>query len=368
MTYKTYIAMLIISALGSWALTPLAIRLAKRWGAMDQPGPRKLQVRPMPRLGGLAVYFGFLLPWAGLYFLQNPVEAKFREFETLFAGLVFAATAMLALGIYDDIRGANAATKFTVQIAVAIVLWVFGYSIDEIRNPWGGALHLPAWFGLPLTVLWIVGVTNAINLLDGIDGLVSGVTAVLATALAVINVLSNDIVPALLTICLAGACLGFLFWNHEPAKIFLGDSGSLTIGIVLACTSIISLFDAGATRANPLLSVPLILFALPVFDTLRVMLTRIWNGVSPFKADKTHVHHHLLAMGMNHRQASWTLYAVAAGTGSFAVALTRMPLDRQLSLSVFFAAVAGVAFMVWRLGFSGGAKDGPEDDLPPPSA
>jgi len=351
MTYKTYLGMLIVSAVGSWSLTPLAIRLANHWGAVDMPGGRKVHAHPMPRLGGLAVFLGFFLPWIVVYNLNNTVSEKFRNFDTLFVGLALGATAMLLLGIYDDIKGANALTKFVVQIGVSVVLWKIGYNIDQVRNPWGADIVLPWWLSLPFTVLWIVGVTNAINLLDGIDGLVSGVTAVLATSLAAINVLSNDIVPALLTISLAGACLGFLVWNHAPARIFLGDSGSLTIGMVLACISIISLFDAGATKASPLLSVPLILFALPVFDTLRVMLTRISRGGSPFKADKTHVHHHLLALGMNHRQAAWTLYAVAAGTGAFAVALSRMPLDRQVTLSVFFAAVAGAALMVWRIGF-----------------
>ena len=362
MSYKTYIAMLLISGFGSWAITPFAIRLAHRVGAVDLPGGRKVHIAPTPRLGGVAVFLGFLMPWVGLYFLNNPVQAKFREFDTLFAGLILAATAMVLLGIYDDIKGANALTKLAVQISTAVGLWFLGYSINTMQNPWGGLMELPWWFSLPFTVLWLVGVTNAVNLLDGIDGLVSGVTAVLATSLAVINVLSNQIVPALLTICLAGACLGFLLWNHAPAKIFLGDSGSLTIGIVLACTSIISLFDAGETKASPLLSVPFILFALPVFDTLRVMMSRLLKGHSPFRADKNHVHHHLLALGMNHQQAAWTLYVVAAGTGAFAVALSRMALDRQLALSVFFAAVAGGAFMVWRIGFR--SRTMPEE-MPP---
>ncbi len=353
MSYKTYLAMLVISGLGSWSLTPLAIRLAWRWGAVDQPGGRKVHLHARPRLGGMAVFLGFFLPWIGLYFIHNPVSEKFRDFETLFAGLVLGATAMLLLGIYDDIKGANALTKFSVQITVSVALFFFGYSIDEVQNPWGGLIAIPPWLSLPITVLWLVGVTNAINLLDGIDGLVSGVTAVLATSLAVINVLSNEIVPALLTLCLAGACLGFLLWNHAPARIFLGDSGSLTIGMVLACISIITLFDAGARRASPLLSVPFILFSLPVFDTFRVMASRIFKGVSPFQADKNHVHHHLLALGMNHRQAAWTLYVVAAGTGAFAVALSRMPMDRQLTLSVFFASVAGAALVFWQAGFRG---------------
>jgi UDP-GlcNAc:undecaprenyl-phosphate/decaprenyl-phosphate GlcNAc-1-phosphate transferase len=358
--YKTYLVMLLVSGLGSWLLTPWAIRLAHRWGAVDQPDPRKIHRQPMPRLGGVAVFLGFFLPWAGLYFIQNPVSAAFQDFEKRFAGLLFGAAAMLALGVYDDLRGANALKKFFGQTATAVVLWFLGFRIDDITNPWGGPIAL-GWWSLPLSVLWIVGVTNAINLLDGIDGLVAGVTALIAISLAIINVQANHILVALLTTCLAGACLGFLPYNHSPAKTFLGDSGSLTIGMVLACTSILSFFEYGRQAASPLISVPLILFGLPLFDTARVMLSRLGRGVSMFKADKNHIHHRLLSLGLNQRQTAWALYAVAAGTGAMAVLLSRLETGRQLVFSVLFAGLAAGIYTFWKFGLRA-RVEGDEDE------
>jgi UDP-GlcNAc:undecaprenyl-phosphate GlcNAc-1-phosphate transferase len=348
MTYKTYLAMLFVSALGAFWFTPFAAWLARRWGAVDLPNARKVHRRPMPRLGGVAVYLGFLLPWAGLYFLHNPVAAEFRNYDTLFLSLVLGATAMLGLGIYDDIKGANASKKFIVQFIVAFGLWMCGHRIEALQNPFGEPFHL-GWFGLPITLLWIVGVTNAINLLDGIDGLVAGVTACMAITLAVINALTGHVVVALLSVALAGACLGFLPHNHSPARIFLGDSGSLTIGLVLACIGIISLFQQSEHAASPLLSVPIILFGLPIFDTARVMYQRWRRGVSLFHPDKTHVHHRLLSLGLDHRQAAWVLYGVAFVTGLVAIMLSLMPTDDQLKLSLLFAVLSIGVALLWKI-------------------
>jgi UDP-GlcNAc:undecaprenyl-phosphate/decaprenyl-phosphate GlcNAc-1-phosphate transferase len=253
---------------------------------------------------------GFCLPWFVMYTLRNPVAITFQNHEQLFAVLLGGVFAMLALGIYDDCKGADASKKFIAQILIAVGLWVGGYRIDHIENPWAVQAFDLGRFSLPLTVLWIVGVTNAINLLDGIDGLVAGVTACIALSLAVINAISGNIIVTLLTLALAGACLGFLGHNHAPANIFLGDSGSLTIGLVLACIGIVSVFNQGSGSAGPIITVPLILFSLPLFDTLRVMILRLLRGVSIFQADRNHVHHRLLDLGMNHRQAAWTLYGV----------------------------------------------------------
>jgi UDP-GlcNAc:undecaprenyl-phosphate GlcNAc-1-phosphate transferase len=349
--YKTYAVVFLLSAFGSFIFTPLAKRLAFKWGAVDLPNARKIHKAPMPRLGGVAVFLGFCLPWAGLYLLDNFVSHYFREYERLFVALVSAAAAMLGLGIFDDCRGADAAKKFLVQIGVALFLYFAGYRIDEVSNPWSGRDFELGWFALPLTVLWIVGVTNAINLLDGIDGLVSGVTFFIALSLAVINAMAGNVLLALLTVCLAGACLGFLPHNHYPAKIFLGDSGSLTIGMVLACVGVLSLFRAGTTTgaANPVISVPLILFGLPLFDTARVMLKRLMRGVSMFQADKNHVHHRLLSLGLSQKHAAWILYFVAAGLGAASVLLTRLEIGHQLQLSVLFALLATGAYVFWRI-------------------
>jgi UDP-GlcNAc:undecaprenyl-phosphate GlcNAc-1-phosphate transferase len=348
-SYKTYILVLVVSAIGSFWLTPLAARLAFRLGAMDLPNARKVHHRPTPRLGGVAVVLGFCLPWVALYLLQNPVAATFQNYEKLFATLVAGVLAMLALGIYDDCKGADASKKFLVQVLIAIGLWLAGIRIESIDNPWAlKAIELPKWLGLPVTVLWIVGVTNAINLLDGIDGLVAGVTVCIALSLAIINAISGNVFVTLLTLALAGACLGFLGHNHAPANIFLGDSGSLTIGLVLACIGVVSVFNQGSGSASPVLTVPMILFSLPLFDTLRVMVMRLLRGVSIFQADRNHVHHRLLDLGLNHRQAAWALYGVAGSTGLLAIVLSLLDAVQQVVVSAIFGFVAAGLYVAWR--------------------
>lgn len=347
--YKTYLVMFLVSAVGSFALTPVAMRIAHRIGAVDIPSPRKIHKVPMPRLGGLAVFLGFFLPWGGLYLLHNHIALAFQNYEILFLALAIGTSCMLALGTFDDIRGADAVQKFLVQIAVACLLWSAGFRISSFSSPFGSPIPLHPALSLPITVLWIVGVTNAINLLDGIDGLVAGVAAVIGLSLAIINIISQNPILALLTIALTGASLGFLPYNYSPARIFLGDSGSLTIGMVLSCIGVLSVFgEPGKSGANPLITVPLILFGLPLFDTFRVMVKRFLAGTPIFQADKNHVHHQLLKMGLSQKQAAWTLYSVAALTGMMAVILTTQPTDRQFVLSAFFALLSVVAYSLWR--------------------
>ncbi len=313
--FKTYLAVLMMSALASYFLTPLVRRLAFRWKAIDLPGERKVHQEPMPRLGGLAVFGGFCAPWLLFYLLDNRVTATFQNYEKLFLALMIGAGLMLLLGMADDIKGLNAKQKFSFQIMTALALYLGGFQINLLSNPFGGSIAL-GWLALPISILWIVGVTNAINLLDGIDGLATGVTVCIALALALINIMNDNIMVALLTLCLAGACLGFLPHNFSPAKIFLGDSGSLFIGLVLSCIGIISLFKV-TTAA--IVIVPVVLFGIPLFDTTAVFFGRLVRGDPLFKADKTHLHHRLLRLGLNQRQAALLLYAVSAALGGVAV-------------------------------------------------
>lgn len=352
MRYNTYLGILVMSALAAFWLTPVAGWLAFKVGAVDLPNERKVHSHAMPRLGGVAVYLGFLLSLAAVPLLQNSIADEFRNVANLFIPLLLGSLAMLALGVYDDMKGADASKKFLAQVAIATGLWFGGFRIDAIMNPFGEPISLNDMLGLPFTVLWIVGVTNAVNLLDGIDGLVAGVTACMALSLAVINILSHNVIVSLLNLALAGACLGFLPHNHAPARIFLGDSGSLTIGMLLSCIAIISLFNdrsQGVQGASSLLTVPLLLFALPLFDTTRVMYHRWRRNVSIFQADKNHVHHRLLAMGLSHRQAAWTLYAVAILTGLLSITLSLMDKGGQLFMSALFAALAVGFTVMWRV-------------------
>jgi len=312
---RTYFAILVISSVAAFLFTPLARWIAFRWGAVDLPGGRKVHTEPMPRLGGLAVFGGFCFPWAGLYLFRNQVTATFQNYEKMFLALIIGAAAMLILGICDDLKNLKATRKLAVQVVIATGLYFAGFRITMLSNPLGGTWML-GWLALPISVLWIVGITNAINLLDGIDGLATGVTACIALALALINVLHGNIIVALLTFCLAGACLGFLPYNFCPARIFLGDSGSLFLGLLLSCIGILSLFKA-ATATFVL--APLILFGLPLFDTTSVVIGRLRRGVPLFKGDKSHVHHRLLSLGWNQKQAAYFLYGVTLVLGGAAI-------------------------------------------------
>jgi len=360
MTYKTYIAVLVLSAAASFLLTPLARRVAVWLGAIDHPGERKIHTEPMPRLGGLAVFGGFCFPWGFFYLLDNRVTATFQNYERLFAALVAGAVVMLALGVVDDVKGLRAAPKLAVQVAAAAGLYFGGYQIDALSNPFGPPIQLGG-LALPVSVLWIVGITNAINLLDGIDGLAAGVTACIALALAAINVTYGNIIVALLTLCLAGACAGFLPHNFAPARIYLGDSGSLFLGLVLACIGILSLFKAATAT---FIATPLILFALPLFDTTSVFVGRLWRGAPVFRGDRTHVHHRLLALGLNHRQAALFLYAITFLMGLAAVALTA----RQTPVTLLVGGLL-LALLLGALGWHWRKRKGDEaqTDSPPPA-
>jgi UDP-GlcNAc:undecaprenyl-phosphate GlcNAc-1-phosphate transferase len=338
---RTYFAILFLSTVGSFLLTPVARRLAFRWGALDIPSARKIHTEPKARLGGLAVFGGFCLPWIGLYVWQNRVSALYFDFQFAFAVLLAGSTAMLFVGAYDDIKGLSPSQKLAAQVLIAIGAYFGGFKITILSNPFGAPIHL-GWLSLPASVLWIVALTNAINLLDGIDGLVTGVTACIALYLALINILAGNVIVGLLTLGLAGACLGFLPYNFSPARMFLGDSGSLLIGFLLACIGITSLFK-GTTAT--LIVVPLILFGLPLFDTTSVILGRLQRRVPLFQADKSHVHHRLLRLGLTQKQAACFLYAVTVLLGGVAAALSVQ--DAPLSLFIVLAFLIGLTTLTW---------------------
>mgnify|MGYP003348252493 CR=1 FL=1 len=184
---KTYIMMFVLAGLGAWLATPWVRRLACACGVLDHPGERKVHDAPIPRLCGLAIFIGFCAPWLGFLLLKNRVASIFAEYWEMFWALMAGSLAMMLLGVCDDLRGLKAAPKFLVQTAVALTLYYAGFQITRITNPFGPAIELE-WLSLPISILWIVGITNAINLIDGIDGLATGVTACIALSLALINI------------------------------------------------------------------------------------------------------------------------------------------------------------------------------------
>jgi UDP-GlcNAc:undecaprenyl-phosphate GlcNAc-1-phosphate transferase len=341
---RTYFSMLLLAMVVSFVLTPLAARLAFVIGAVDQPDGRKIHRQPIARLGGLAVIAGFCAPWLALAFLDNRVARIFHEHERLVFALILCGVLMFCVGVIDDITGLSARRKFAFQILIAIGMYLGGFRIGELSSPFGGSWPL-GWLALPVTVLWIVSLTNATNLLDGMDGLVAGVAAVLALSLAMINIMGGNTVVALLTFSLAGATLGFLPYNFSPARIFLGDSGSLFVGLTMAGISTLSFFKAATAT---LILVPLLLFALPLFDTTQVVIGRLRRGQNPFLPDKTHVHHRLLGMGLNQKEVAFFLYIITLFLGVAAIVLSwRLTRGAFVGVVASGIALASAALACW---------------------
>lgn len=284
----------VTAAAVAWIATIPMRRIALRIGCVDHPSERKLHERATPRLGGLAIVLGFSLPL--LAGLTNPVVAQLvrKNINYLYAVLISGAL-ILALGLYDDLVGSDAWKKFAVQTAAAIVVVAFDLHFDVVFVPGFGALEL-GWFGIILTIVWIVGVINAVNFIDGMDGLATLVFLTTAVAMAVIAFIVGDAFTLVIMIALAGSLLGFYPWNRRPATIFMGDTGSLFLGLILATCS---LARGGKAPTALMIGGPMLALALPVLDTLFVMQGRLSGSGSTLadrfrrlvNADRTHLHH-----------------------------------------------------------------------------
>ncbi len=285
--------------------TPVAKKLALRIGAVDTPNERKIHNEIIPRLGGLAIYIGFIVSLAiGLLFIYlNKTSVNL----TPIFGIIVGSTIILILGVVDDIKSLQPRTKFFWQMVAALIVYFMGVEISYLTNPFNGGFMLPFYISLPLTLFWIVGVTNAINLIDGLDGLAAGVTAISAGTFFFVALTTYSYGAALIMLVLCAASLGFLKFNFFPAKIFLGDSGSLLLGFVLATASIMGVFKTTLVVA---LIIPLLILGVPIFDTLFAIGRRVKDKQSPFKADNKHIHHMLMRAGFSQREAVLSIYIV----------------------------------------------------------
>ncbi|MHB8141513.1 MAG: MraY family glycosyltransferase [Vulcanimicrobiaceae bacterium] len=336
---------LIIAAVVAALATPLVIRLATHLGVIDKMGDaRRVHDVPTPRIGGVSVFFGFafaLFAVLGVA-LENPHLFAIHlgrvfshgNFDWMhdqldasrnLVGLLFGSMLILGVGLWDDIMQMRPRNKFLAQVVVALVSMLYGFVIRGINDPFDHAagihwIAFPWWIGVPLTLLWYVGMMNAINFIDGLDGLLAGVAAISSLFLFVVASLHGNPVVALVVIALAGASLGFLPYNFNPARIFLGDSGSLFIGYVFATVSIIG---ASKTAIAVGLLVPLIVLALPIADTAATIVRRATSGRRITEADRGHFHHQLIfRFGLNVRQAVLLIYVVCIVLGSVALALS----------------------------------------------
>lgn len=316
---RTAAAAFILSMLFGTFLTPFVRRLAHRFGALDHArSSRKIHGRPVPRLGGIAIVVAFYAPMIGLLLFHSGVGKMFVAERQHVIGLFVGGLSIAALGLYDDLRGANAWKKFLVQFAVAGLLFILGFRFEVLANPFGEPISL-GLFSLPLTLLWIVGVINAMNLIDGLDGLAGGVALVAVVTTFLVSLQRGHPLMMLFSSALAGAILGFLFYNFNPASIFMGDTGSMFLGFVLATTAIQTNQKASTAAA---VLIPCIALGLPIMDTLLAIGRRAIRGRPLFQADREHIHHKLMARGLTHRQAVLVLYGLCLFLGATALVLT----------------------------------------------
>jgi UDP-GlcNAc:undecaprenyl-phosphate GlcNAc-1-phosphate transferase len=327
---------LALACIVTYLLTPAVKQIACKIGAIDVPKDnRRMHKEPIPRMGGLAIFLGFFI--ATLLF--NQITDQMRS-------LMLGAVIIVVLGVLDDKFTLRAWPKLLVQIAAALVAVLGGNAIHTLSNPnlfspnpyW----NLGVW-SIPISVLWIVAITNAVNLIDGLDGLAVGVSTISAFTMLVIALLVSDGEVAILMGALCGACLGFLPYNKNPAQIFMGDTGSTFLGYILAVASIQGLF-----KFYSLISfvVPFLMLGLPLFDTGFAFIRRISHGQSPMKADRSHVHHRLIDMGLSQKQAVAVLYVISAILGVCAVVLTTSGALRAL---IFLAAVVVAGLVVFKI-------------------
>jgi UDP-GlcNAc:undecaprenyl-phosphate/decaprenyl-phosphate GlcNAc-1-phosphate transferase len=300
----------------AFLLTPVIRAMSLKMGWLDKPNYRKINKSPMPLLGGLAIFIGYVSALVMLHIIKPDFLTGQK-----FIGLLGSISIIAMAGIVDDILYLTPRRKLFYQVSAAIIAYAYGFSIIKVSSPAGGQFIAPDILSLFLTVIWIVGFTNAVNLLDGLDGLAAGVSAIIAMTLFFSGLRGNSPTIALLALPLAGSALGFLRHNFYPAKIFMGDTGSMLLGFSIALISI-----EGAYKGTSFFTifVPIIAMGLPFADTGLSILRRMVTGQQIFKADKEHIHHKLLIIAGQQKQAVLTLYFLTISFGFIAVALTRM--------------------------------------------
>ena len=299
-------------------LTPLVRQLARRAGALDHPGPRRVHREAVPTLGGLAMVMAVL----GVAWLARALPGAARELDARpLLGLSFAAIPLLGLGIVDDTVGVSPRLKLAVQVLAGVILMAFGYGVPLVSNPFGLPIAAGAWSG-PLAVVWVVIVINAINLIDGLDGLASGVVLIAAATLWWVGRGHGDFYVMFIASLLIGTTAGFLVFNFPPAKIFMGDTGSHFLGLVLAAASLLENRKATTTAA---LLFPLTALAVPLADSLFAFTRRLHAGRPVFSADSEHVHHRLLRIGLSPRMATLALWSLCAACAVLSLVLETLP-------------------------------------------
>ena len=341
-----------LAAVVAFASTPLVKALSVKIGAVDVPKDgRRMHDHPIPRMGGLSIFFGFMAAVLLFVPLDRPKQ-----------GMLLGAVIIVVLGMLDDRFALPAKPKFLVQIAAALIAVMAGNRIEVLSNPnifSPNPVWVLGWLSYPVTVIWIVAITNSVNFIDGLDGLACGVSTISAATMLVIALLVREQVGeqdvAVMMAAMVGACIGFLPYNFNPAKIFMGDTGSTFLGFIMAVVSVQGMF-----KQYTIISfvVPFLMLGLPIFDECFAIIRRLSRGQSPMAPDRGHVHHRLIDMGFSQKQAVGVLYVISAILGLSAVVLTAGGADKAM---IFLLAMGAAAIIAWRVFLGGPGHEKPED-------
>jgi UDP-GlcNAc:undecaprenyl-phosphate GlcNAc-1-phosphate transferase len=328
----SFLLIFVAALLLAGAATPVAQRIAPFLGIMDKPNPRKIHGQPMPRLGGAAIYVATI---AALLILGRQQEV------TQFIGILIGATIVSFCGLWDDRRSLSPLLKLFAQTAAALILYSTGVSISILPHP---LLNFGA------TILWVVGITNAFNLLDNMDGLSGGVSAVAALFFLVLAITSQQVLVGSLAAALLGACVGFLLYNFNPASIFMGDSGSLFIGFMLAALGIKLRFPDHPTTITWI--IPILVLGVPIFDTTLVTVSRLLRGKNPLSTPgQDHLSHRLVARGLTHREAVLLIYLICGALGVAGILITQATVEEGAVIGAAIGAVAVAALVALEVGY-----------------
>lgn len=342
MPYQLYhLVAFLVSALVVLGTTPIVKKIGIKSGRVDLPGERKVHSKPMVRLGGVSIFLGTVIAllivwWMGGFGVLPPD----KEYEIW--GLTIGGLAFFLIGLADDLFGLPPFVRLLLQTICAGAAWQVGVQIDFMTIPFVGLVKFPDAISFPITILWLVGMTNAINWIDGLDGLAAGVSGIAAVVMLIVSLFMHQPAAALIAAALAGAALGFLRYNFNPAQIFMGDGGSYFIGFTLAGVGVVGLVKTTAVTAVVL---PYIILAVPILDMSAVIVDRIRNGKSPFVADKRHLHHRLLQAGLSHRLTVLFIYSLTLWVGSLALAFAGIPSGIAYALG----ATALLSYTSWKV-------------------
>jgi UDP-GlcNAc:undecaprenyl-phosphate GlcNAc-1-phosphate transferase len=331
--------LILVSTLISILITPLIKRFAVRIKAIDIPrDERRMHKKPIPLLGGLAIYISFIIT----------LILKLGALKNSELGIIIGATIIVIGGAIDDILELKPIWKLLFQLTAAVCLIVSGVSIQVLTNPFNnvnGFINIE-WFYIPFTLFWVVGITNALNLIDGLDGLAAGVALISTITIFVIALIHGRTEAAILTSILGGAILGFLPYNFNPASIFMGDTGAQLLGFLLAAISMVGTIKSATAFA---ISVPILALGLPIYDTLFAMIRRKVNGKPISQGDRGHLHHRLIDLGLSQRQAVIIMYLISAILGG--IAIIAMQVSTVRSYFLMTAVITIIVFTAWKIGF-----------------